>query len=123
MKRIDVGTKWFTLNVGDHSREGDELFVNHVGWIELPMDTIVNDYMNVRRRKPDTIKPMDGYRLLKEGEVLLEGDEYFTHSHGKYWRPTARPFGVVQEGEIYRRQELILNDDMEEPWEKLLFYK
>jgi hypothetical protein len=53
--------------------------------------------------KPVPVDPGTGYRLLKHGEIIQEGDDFRRNDGG--WSPTTAPGAAVRNpGDVYRRK-------------------
>jgi len=51
------------------------------------------------------VQSEEGWRMLAEGEVIREGDEYGGDGRGKWnWTPTNNPTLTVRRGDRYRRR-------------------
>jgi len=103
---VQPDAEWRLLCVGDVLQEGDE-FLN-LGARPVTWETstsgraIRNEEWTFYRRR---VVPSDGWRMLAEGEVIREGDEYGGNGRGEWnWTPTNNPTFTVRRGERYRRR-------------------
>jgi hypothetical protein len=90
-------TEYRILEVGELIQEGDEFYAESVDmWFPTNIGNMLirNNDANVYRRKVEPVEIPDEepeqpveteYRFLKEGEIVQEGDEYYTNH---WWYPT-----------------------------------
>ena len=102
-------TEYRMLKEGEKIQEGDETYFQSSGWVKTGRagDTLTEVCKREYRRPIDKKDDMDGWRMLKEGEVAEVGDEYRYNIHCP-WGPA---LGVVGElagsysGEVRRKVE------------------
>ena len=84
------GEGWRFLETGEFFKRGDEFLGFDGLWAEVFKVDVRYDpqyhYKTRRRIKPPVEIPGEGWRLLDEGEIFEDGDEYLNSS--EEWRPT-----------------------------------
>jgi len=106
--RVDPGEGWKLLALGDTLEEGDQVHAFSSRWVPTKMagTTIINPELRYRRRT--TPAPADdnaNWRFMREGEIIVEGDE-FEYSEDN-WVPAYLSLGERLPGRDvgkYRRQ-------------------
>jgi hypothetical protein len=74
------------LSIGDIIRENDEFYSDGNGWINIHPSLVGSIYYKELKPCRRKIEIISGYRLLNDGEIFEEGDEYFSLDNYKWYK-------------------------------------